>query len=78
MSKVEGRDIGDIIHTLTNNYQLKGIAREISNIFQRLRDVPTNGKFGVVWGDGRELVDSWTESIQHMNNELWAGAGKLE
>jgi aminoglycoside phosphotransferase (APT) family kinase protein len=67
LSKVEGEDIGGVIETLADD-QLKAIAREISNVFQKLRDVPTNGKYGVLWGDASELVDSWTQSIRHMSN----------
>lgn len=67
LSKLEGQDIDKVIYTLTDE-QLKTVAKEISNVFQQLKDVPTNGKYGVVWGDERELVSSWGESIRHMSN----------
>ncbi len=56
LTKIEGRDIGDVIETLSDE-QLSLIAKEVSRIFRQLRDVPTNGRFGVLWGDERELVN---------------------
>jgi Phosphotransferase enzyme family/Glycosyl transferase family 2 len=46
--KMEGRDIGDVIDTLSDE-QLRAIAGEVSRIFRLLRDVRTNGQFGVLW-----------------------------
>jgi aminoglycoside phosphotransferase len=66
LSKLEGRDIHNVIHTLSDD-QLRSIAKEISNVFRQLRDVPNNGKFGVLWGDENDLVDSWAADIEHMN-----------
>lgn len=65
LSKIDGRDINDVIDTLADD-QLRAIAGEISNVFQQLRDVPNNGKFGVLWGDGDDLVDSWAAEIARM------------
>lgn len=65
LSKIDGRDIHDVIHTL-NDDQLRSIAKEASNVFTQLRSVPNNGKFGVLWGDGDDLVDSWTDEIARM------------
>jgi aminoglycoside phosphotransferase (APT) family kinase protein len=65
LSKIEGRDIMNVIDTLTDE-QLKGIAKNISNVFSQLKDVSNNGRFGVLWGDGDDLVDSWTAEIARM------------
>jgi aminoglycoside phosphotransferase (APT) family kinase protein len=74
LTRIEGEDISDVIDTLSDG-QLKSIAREVSGIFAQLRDVPTNGRFGVLWGDERELVSSWPEYIRKMS-EVVAGWGK--
>ena len=44
VSKIEGRDIKDVIDTLSDE-QLRAIGGEIANVFIQLRDVPNNGKF---------------------------------
>lgn len=67
MSVIPGRDISDVIDTLSDE-ELKGIAAHISNVFDALRDVPNNGKFGVLWGDGEDLVDSWTAAVERETN----------
>lgn len=80
LTRIEGRDITDVIETLTDG-QLRAIAAEISNVFRQLRTVPNNGKYGVLWGDGRELVDSWTAYIEHMTQVVlgWgASTGVLD
>jgi hypothetical protein len=51
------------------------VAKEVSGIFRRLRGVPTNGRFGVLWGDERELVNSWTEYVRRMSDVV-AGWGR--
>ncbi len=67
LSKLEGQDIHQVIHTLSDD-QLRAIAKEISNVFQQLKDVPNNGKFGVLWGDDRDLVDSWAAEVRRMSD----------
>ncbi len=62
VSKIEGRDIKDVIDTLSDE-QLRAIGGEIANVFIQLRDVPNNGKFGVLWGDDKDLVDSWSAEV---------------
>jgi aminoglycoside phosphotransferase (APT) family kinase protein len=74
LTGIEGRDIGNVIDTLSDE-QLRAIAGEVSRIFRRLRDVGTNGRFGVLWGDERELVTSWTSYIRKMS-EVVAKWGK--
>ena len=65
LSWIDGRDIMDAIETLTAG-QLCLIAAGVSNVFRQLRTVPNNGKFGVVWGDEADLVDSWAADIARM------------
>lgn len=74
LSKIEGQDIDKVIDSLTDD-ELKKIATEISNVFNQLRTVPTNGKFGVRWGDDNDLQDSWTAEISRMSNVVM-GWGK--
>ena len=69
LSKIEGKDLGDVIHTLSGE-QLKAIAKEISNVFTQLKTVPNNGKFGVLWGDGSDLVDSWPAEVARMTKHV--------
>lgn len=62
LTKMEGRDIIDVIDTL-NDDQLRAVGGEIANIFRQLSTVPNNGKFGVLWGDDKDLVDSWSAEV---------------
>ena len=62
LSKVDGRDINDVIETLDDD-QLRAVGGEIANIFRQLSGVPNNGKFGVLWGDDKDLVDSWSAEV---------------
>ncbi len=62
LSKVDGRDIKDVIETLSDD-QLRAVGGEIANIFRQLASVPNNAKFGVLWGDDRDLVDSWSAEV---------------
>ncbi len=61
-SKIEGRDIGEVIATLSDS-ELEAIGGEIANIFRQIGTVPNNGKFGVLWGDDKDLVDSWADEV---------------
>lgn len=74
LTKIEGRDIGDVIETLSDD-QLRAIGGEIANIFRQLSSIPNNGKFGVVWGDDRDLVDSWSAEVARVTNVV-IGWGK--
>jgi aminoglycoside phosphotransferase (APT) family kinase protein len=65
LSVIPGRDINDVISTLSDD-ELKGIASHVSRVFDALEAVPNNGKFGVLWGDGDDLVDSWAAEIARM------------
>ena len=64
-SKLPGRDINEVIATLTDD-ELTAIGSEIANVFRQLHDVPNSGKFGVLWGDGRDLVDSWSAEVDRV------------
>lgn len=63
-SKIEGQNLGAVIETLTDN-QLKALAKEIATIFNKLKTIPTDGKFGVIWGGGdNDVCNTWTEWIR--------------
>ncbi len=61
-TKIDGRDIKDVIESLGDD-ELRGIGAEIANVFRLISDVPNNGKFGVLWGDDKDLVDSWSAEV---------------
>lgn len=65
LTVIPGRDINDVIHTLDDD-QLNAIAGHISHVFDALKSVPNNGRFGVLWGDDADLVDSWPGEIARM------------
>lgn len=69
MTFIEGQDLGDVIQTL-NPEQLKSIAREVSDIFIKLSDIPTNGKFGWTDDEYSKLVNSWFEVMEKMYRDL--------
>lgn len=63
-SKIEGKDLGDVIEKLTDT-QLKKLAQEIAVIFKKIKTVPTNNRFGVIWGGGEnDLSDTWTQRMR--------------
>ena len=63
LSEIKGNDIGEIIGSLTKP-QLKNIAKEISSIFNKLKKLPTNGKFGWVGYKDINLHNSWTKAVK--------------
>ncbi len=63
-NKIEGKDLGNVIETLTDE-QLRKLAKEIAVIFQKVKTIPANNQFGVIWGGGdNELSDTWTERMK--------------
>lgn len=64
-SKLPGRDIGEVIETLSDD-ELKAIGGEVAAVFRQLAPVPNNGKFGVLWGDDKDLVDSWSTEVERV------------
>lgn len=62
LSKLPGKDIGLIIHKLSDK-ELKGIAKEISTTIKKLSKISTNGKFGWV-GNNVPLYRTWLEIQQ--------------
>lgn len=64
LSKIEGQDLGQVIETLSER-QLRDLAKEIANIFEKVRTIPSSNKFGVIWGGGDdEISDTWTERMK--------------
>ncbi len=68
-NRLPGRDIGDVIETLSD-HELRAAGAEIANIFRQLASVPNNGKFGVLWGDDRDLVDSWSAEVARVTKAV--------
>ncbi|PIR03591.1 MAG: hypothetical protein COV59_05375 [Candidatus Magasanikbacteria bacterium CG11_big_fil_rev_8_21_14_0_20_39_34] len=62
-SKLEGDDINRVIATLSST-QLRVLANEIANIFKKLLVIPTNGKFGFVYGSHKNLKKTLTLDIR--------------
>lgn len=63
-NKIEGQDLGEVIETLSD-VQLKVLAKEVANIFNKVSTIPSSNKFGVIWGGGEnEISDTWTERMQ--------------
>ncbi len=73
-NKLPGRDIDEVIETLSDD-ELRTIAGEVANVFRQLSSVPNNGKFGVLWGDDKDLVDSWSAEVARVTNVV-KGWGK--
>lgn len=70
-SKIEGQDLGEVIETLSDK-QLKALAKDVSNIFDKVKTIPSSDKFGIIWGGGdNELSDTWTERM-----EIWIEESK--
>ena len=69
--KLPGKDITDVIETLSDD-QLRSIGAEVANVFRQLSNVPNNGKFGVLWGDDRDLVDSWSAEVARVTKVVIA------
>lgn len=44
-NKIEGKDLGNVIETLTDE-QLRKLAKEIAVIFQKVKTLPANNQFG--------------------------------
>jgi hypothetical protein len=53
-----------VIETLTDK-QLHALAHEIVVIFDKIRTIATDGKFGVIWGGGdNDVSETWTERMR--------------
>jgi aminoglycoside phosphotransferase (APT) family kinase protein len=62
-TKIEGKDIGAVIETLSDE-ELKKLGAEIAHIIDALKVIPTNGKFGWVGNDDTPLHNTWLEILQ--------------
>ncbi len=63
LSKIDGDDLGNVILELSEK-QLINLAKEISQIFDKLKAIPTDGSFGWVDAIGHGKFSSWTEFMQ--------------
>lgn len=71
LSKIEGEDLGQVIETLSDQ-QLQDLAKEVADIFEKVKTIPSSNKFGVIWGGGDdEISDTWTERM-----EIWVEESK--
>ncbi len=71
LSKIEGQDLGQVIEMLSAK-QLRALAKEIANIFNKVKTIAASDKFGVIWGGGdNEISDTWTERM-----EIWIEESK--
>lgn len=71
LSKIDGEDLGQVIEALSDQ-QLQNLAKEVANIFEKVRTIPSSNKFGVIWGGGDdEISDTWTERM-----EIWVEESK--
>ena len=65
MTRFPGRDLGQVIKGLTGR-QLHGIAGHVASVFRKLRNIPTNGKYGYVGAqDKKGVFPSWTAYMRH-------------
>lgn len=63
-NKIEGQDLGNVIETLSYQ-QLKSLAKEIVNIFYKVKTISACSRFGLIWGGGEnDVSDTWTERIK--------------
>lgn len=63
-TKLEGQDLIHVIEALTDD-QLKKLAKEIANIFNKTKTIIVSDKFGLIWGGGEiEVSDTWTERMR--------------
>ena len=70
LSKIDGEDLGQVIETLSDQ-QLQNLAKEVANIFEKVRTIPSTDKFGVICGGDDEISDTWTERM-----EIWVEESK--
>lgn len=64
LSKIEGEDLGQVIESLSDQ-QLQNLAKEVANIVEKVKTIPSSNKFGVIWGGGDdEISDTWTERMK--------------
>ncbi|MFC1623657.1 phosphotransferase [Patescibacteria group bacterium] len=70
LSKIKGKDIGSVFHEL-NEEQLKDIAKKLASVINKLKKLPTSGKFGDIAGkDEENMFDSWLGVILDMYQEI--------
>lgn len=69
LSKIEGQDLGVVIHQLDEN-NLKLIASEISDIFDKFDSLPLENTFGEITGLDEEEYKSLTEIINNQKKTI--------
>ncbi len=69
LSKIEGMDLGVIIHEVNKN-DLKSIAQEVSAIFDKFNSLPQESTFGGMTGLDDEKYNSLTEIIENQKKTI--------
>jgi aminoglycoside phosphotransferase (APT) family kinase protein len=69
LSKIEGQDLGIAIHEISEN-NLKLIASEISNIFDKFNSLPLEDTFGEITGLDEEKYNNLTEIIENQKRTI--------
>lgn len=62
-SKIEGQDLGIVIQTLTQT-QLIALAKEVADIFRKVKTLPVTNQFGLILGGDNDLSNSWSERMK--------------
>lgn len=70
LSKIEGQDLGIVIHEISEK-NLKSIAVEISDIFDKFNYLPLETTFGEKTGLDEEKYDSLTEVIENQRKTIF-------
>lgn len=63
LTKLEGKDLGVVIDSL-NPEELRGIAEEISNIFDKFKSLPPKEDFGSVFGTREDSIPNMYEVVK--------------
>lgn len=69
LTYIEGEDLGTVIKSMDKK-ELIGLAREIAFIIKTLSEIPTNGKFGWVGSEEKNMKRSWLEVLEDTLNDV--------
>lgn len=70
LTKIAGEDLLLAMNKL-NAAQLKGIAAEVSNIFDKFKSLPPKRDFGGLTGMSEESISNMLEVVQGQRNGIW-------
>lgn len=69
LTKIKGQDLGLVINKISQK-DLKLIAKEISDIFDKFNSLPQEKSFGEITGLSEEKLNSYAEIIQSKKNTI--------